>query len=203
MSDSEATKKKTLSAPKIYTRTGDKGQSSLFTGERKPKDDVVFEALGNTDELNSLMGLAGEYCKDSQHDFGDIIKKIQSTLLDIGSFVATPLSSATEAQLKRLQTFPAALTSELEKLIDGYQEQLPPLRNFILPSGGKCAATLHLARSVCRRLERSLQPLANRSDLDTNVTIYVNRLSDFLFVLARYSAFKEDKPEVVYKKPVS
>lgn len=203
MSDSEATKKKIVSAPKIYTRTGDKGQSSLFTGERRPKNDDVFEALGNTDELNSLLGLAGEYCQDSGHDFGEKIKKIQSTLLDIGSFVATPLTSATEAQLKRLQTFPLSLTTELEKWIDEYQEQLPPLRNFILPSGGKCAATLHLARSVCRRAERSLQPLSKRNDLDANVTIYINRLSDFLFVLARYSASKENKPEVVYKKPVS
>ena len=104
--------------------------------------------------------------------------------------------------MKRLSTFPSALIEELEKYIDEYQEQLPPLKNFILPSGGKTAATLHLARSVCRRLERSLPELVEDGNLDQIIAIYINRLSDFLFVLARYACYKENKEETVYKKPL-
>jgi cob(I)alamin adenosyltransferase len=198
----EVKPKKTPSAPKIYTKTGDKGLTSLFTGERKKKSSNVFAALGDTDELNSILGLAREYGYDASHDFDDKLSKIQATLLDIGSFIATPKTTASEQQLARLSTFPKQLTDELEQWIDAYQQALPPLRNFILPSGGKCAAALHLARSVCRRLERGLHPLVEENNLDSVVAVYVNRLSDFLFVLARYASFKENKPEVVYKKPV-
>ena len=120
---------KSISVPKIYTKTGDKGTTSLFTGERRRKDDQIFESLGHTDELNSCIGLAREYCLESSHDFHERLRKIQSTLLDIGSFVATPKTSASEAQLKRLSTFNVDLTKELEQWIDEYQEQLPPLKN--------------------------------------------------------------------------
>jgi cob(I)alamin adenosyltransferase len=198
----EAKPKQAPAGPKIYTRTGDKGMTSLFTGERKKKSSGVFSALGDTDELNSILGLAREYSNEAAHEFDDQLSKIQATLLDIGSFIATPRTTASPQQLARLSTFPQQLTDELEKWIDEYQRALPPLRNFILPSGGKCAATLHLARSVCRRLERGLHPLVEQNNLDNVVAIYVNRLSDFLFVLARYAAFKENKPEVAYKKPV-
>jgi cob(I)alamin adenosyltransferase len=192
---------KNSSSPKIYTKTGDKGTSSLFTGERRRKDDVFFQALGNTDELNSTIGLAREFCLENNHDFDERLKKVQSVLLDIGSFVATPKTRASEAQLNRLSAFSPSLVNELEKWIDEYQAVLPPLKNFILPSGGKCASTIHLSRAICRRLERSLQPIVQSNDLDSQVSIYVNRLSDFLFVLARYACFKENKQEVVYKKP--
>jgi cob(I)alamin adenosyltransferase len=194
--------KKIQSAPKIYTKTGDKGYTSLFTGERKKKSSGVFEALGGTDELNSILGLAREYCHEASHDFDDKLSKIQATLLDIGSFIATPKTTASEQQLARLSTFPKQLTDELEHWIDEYQQILPPLRNFILPSGGKCASSLHLARSVCRRVERTLHPLVDENNLDSVVAVYINRLSDLFFVLARYAAFKENRPETVYKKPV-
>jgi cob(I)alamin adenosyltransferase len=115
--------------PKIYTKTGDKGTTSLFTGERRRKDDHIFESLGHTDELNSCIGLAREYSLEKSHDFDERLRTIQSTLLDIGSFIATPKTSATEGQLKRLSTFNTNLTLELEKWIDEYQEQLPPLKN--------------------------------------------------------------------------
>jgi cob(I)alamin adenosyltransferase len=201
MNNNDSTTNKQTHIPKIYTKTGDKGTSSLFTGERRRKDDQIFNALGDTDELNSILGLARQYCLESSHDFNDRLTKIQSTLLDIGSFIATPKTSATENQLARLSTFPSSLVEELEKWIDEYQEQLPPLKNFILPSGGKTAATLHLARSVCRRLERSLPQFVNDGNLDHIVAVYINRLSDFLFVLARYACLKEHKEEVIYKKP--
>ena len=126
--------------------------------------------------------------------------KIQSTLLDIGSFIATPRTRAQQKQLERLSTFDSNLIVELEKWIDAFETELPPLRNFILPSGGKCASTLHLSRSICRRLERSLVPLLQANDIDPNVCKYVNRLSDFLFVTARYVAMKEQKCEITYKK---
>lgn len=195
---------------KIYTKTGDKGKSSLFTGERRPKNDFIFDALGNTDELNSNLGLVREFCLDissTNSNLADFTKqieskiiKIQSTLLDVGSFIATPKTKAQAKQLERLAQFDSKLTSELEKWIDEYELELPPLKNFILPSGGKCASSLHISRSVCRRLERSLLNLTNTNDLDPNILPYVNRLSDFLFVCARYCSMKEGKIESIYKK---
>ena len=176
---------KKVSKVRIYTRTGDKGKSSLFTGERRPKNDVIFEALGNSDELNSSLGLAREFCMTIESEDKELVKaaldieskiiKIQSTLLDIGSYIATPPSSASQSQLDRLSTFNKGLTKELEEWIDTYEQSLPVLRNFILPSGGKCASTLHLSRSICRRFERSLQPLIQNNDLDPNILAYVNR----------------------------
>ena len=195
---------------RVYTRTGDKGQSSLFTGERRPKNDAVFDALGNADELNSALGLAIEYCADLREKNKSLeaacseleakLASIQSILLDIGSFIATPKTKAGEKQLARLAAFDATLTAKLEKWIDQMDTELPPLRNFILPSGGKFASCLHISRGVCRRLERSMQPLLQSKDLDAQVAVFVNRLSDFLFVCARYAAMKEGRAETVYKK---
>lgn len=126
--------------------------------------------------------------------------KIQSILLDIGSQIATPKSSAAEKQLSRVAKFDAGLTKELETWIDAFDEQLPPLKNFILPSGGKFASTVHMCRSICRRSERSIQPLLQAGELDPDVCVYVNRLSDYLFTLARFAALKEGKAETIYKK---
>lgn len=195
---------------RIYTKTGDKGVTSLFTGERRSKNDVIFNALGNSDELNSSLGLAREFCLDiasknpnlqeTSEKIQSKLIKIQSTLLDIGSHLATPKSSATQKQLERIANFDSKLTVELELWIDEFESELPVLKNFILPSGGKCSSCLHLARSICRRLERSIQPILQANDVDPNVQIYVNRLSDFLFVCARYVSMKEGKDEIVYKK---
>ena len=192
---------------KIYTRTGDKGKSSLFTGERRPKNDSIFDALGNTDELNSSLGLAREFCIEMQTNEQNVNKdveakliKIQSVLLDIGSQIATPRTRAEQKQLDRLTPFDSGLVAELEAWIDSFDRELPVLKNFILPSGGKCASTLHLSRAICRRLERSVQPLLQSEDLDRNVCIYINRLSDFLFMCARYCSMKEKKVETIYKK---
>ena len=127
--------------------------------------------------------------------------RIQCTLLDIGSFIATPKTKASEKQLERLSKFNSTLTSDLEKWIDEFELELPTLKNFILPSGGKLASVLHLSRAICRRAERSMHPLVQSNDLDSEVVIYVNRLSDFLFVCARYASMKQGKEETVYKKP--
>ncbi|NXG74520.1 MMAB protein, partial [Baryphthengus martii] len=186
-----------------------KGFSSTFTGERRPKGDRIFEALGATDELSSAIGLAGEFSSEEGHAFveqlhqwgpGDNPHPVQCMLQDVGSNVATPLSSAREAHLKRT-SFSEKPVLELEQWIDSYSEQLPPLRAFILPSGGKSSAALHLSRAVCRRAERCVVPLVQAGEVDPNVAKYLNRLSDYLFVLARYAAIKEGKEEKIYRKP--
>ncbi|XP_054384180.1 corrinoid adenosyltransferase MMAB isoform X3 [Pongo abelii] len=170
---------KTPRIPKIYTKTGDKGFSSTFTGERRPKDDQVFEAVGTTDELSSAIGFALELVTEKGHTFAKELQKIQCTLQDVGSALATPRSSAREAHLK-YTTFEAGPILELEQWIDKYTSQLPPLTAFILPSGGKISSALHFCRAVCRRAER--------------------RLSDYLFTLARYAAMKQGNQEQIYKK---
>ncbi|XP_072335349.1 corrinoid adenosyltransferase MMAB [Scyliorhinus torazame] len=185
--------------PKIYTKTGDKGFSIIFTGERRQKDDNVFEALGSTDELASAIGLAVEFCLEQGHEFGEELYKIQCILQDVGSNIATPISSARESHLKRT-TFSEKPVIELENWIDRYTEQLPPLSNFILPSGGRCSATLHLARAICRRAERSMVSIVRAGEADQNAARYLNRLSDYLFTLARYAAMKEGKKEQIYKR---
>ncbi|XP_040540632.1 corrinoid adenosyltransferase isoform X2 [Gallus gallus] len=121
-------------SPRIYTRTGDEGFSSTFTGERRPKGDRIFEALGTTDELSSAIGLASELSSEKGHAFVEQLHKVQCMLQDVGSNIATPLSSAREAHLKRT-SFSEEPILELEKWIDRYSEQLPPLRAFILPCG--------------------------------------------------------------------
>ncbi|XP_071619699.1 corrinoid adenosyltransferase MMAB [Heliangelus exortis] len=186
--------------PKIYTKTGDTGFSSTFTGERRPKGDRIFEALGATDELSSAIGLAGEFSSEKGHTFVEQLHRVQCTLQDVGSNIATPLSSAREPHLRRT-SFSEEPVLELEQWIDSYSEQLPPLQTFILPSGGKSSAALHLSRAVCRRAERCVVPLVQAGEADPNVAKYLNRLSDYLFVLARYAAMKEGKEEKIYVKP--
>ncbi|XP_019342223.2 corrinoid adenosyltransferase MMAB [Alligator mississippiensis] len=186
-------------APRVYTRTGDKGFSSTFTGERRSKDDQVFEALGTTDELSSAIGLASELSSESGHIFAEQLHKVQCMLQDVGANIATPISSAREAHLKRT-SFTEKPVLELEQWIDKYTEQLPPLTAFILPSGGKSSAALHFSRAVCRRAERCVVPIVQAGEADPNVAKYLNRLSDYLFVLARYAAMKEGKEEKIYTR---
>ncbi|XP_069353007.1 corrinoid adenosyltransferase MMAB isoform X2 [Eulemur rufifrons] len=190
---------KTPKIPKIYTKTGDKGFSSTFTGERRPKDDQVFEAVGTTDELSSAIGFAMELIEEKGHTFAEELQKIQCMLQDVGSALATPRSSARDAHLKHA-AFAAGPILELEQWIDRYTSQLPPLTAFILPSGGKSSSALHFCRAVCRRAERRVVPLVQMGETDANVAKFLNRLSDYLFTLARYAAMKEGNPEKIYKK---
>ena len=191
---------------KIYTKTGDGGTSSLFTGERRLKSDDIFHALGDIDELNSYLGVANESLKrsaaedDKFKSMAETLVKTQSVLLDVGSCVATPVDSATDKQAART-AFNAELIDELEHGIDSMTLELPPLRNFILPGGGYAAAHLHVCRSVCRRAERSLGPLMAAGELEVTVGKYVNRLSDYLFTAARFASHVEGEVEVTYKKP--
>ncbi|KAK3514806.1 hypothetical protein QTP70_032437, partial [Hemibagrus guttatus] len=186
--------------PKIYTKTGDKGFSSTFTGERRPKEDRVFEALGTTDELSSAIGLAREFCLEKGHAFTHQLDKIQCVLQDVGSNMATPRSSARESHIKKTQ-FSSEPVAELESWIDSYTDELPPLTHFILPSGGKSSAALHVARAVCRRAERCVAPIVRSGEADPDVGKYLNRLSDYLFTLARYTAMKEGNTERIYRRP--
>uniref|UniRef100_A0A8B9DTF1 Corrinoid adenosyltransferase MMAB n=1 Tax=Anser cygnoides TaxID=8845 RepID=A0A8B9DTF1_ANSCY len=143
--------------------------------------------------------LASEFGVEKGHAFVEQLRKVQCMLQDVGSNIATPLSSAREAHLKRT-AFSEKPVLELEQWIDSYSEQLPPLRAFILPSGGKSSAALHFSRAVCRRAERCVVPLVQAGEADPNVAKYLNRLSDYLFVLARYAAMKEGKEEKIYIK---
>nr|XP_009862379.1 cob(I)yrinic acid a,c-diamide adenosyltransferase, mitochondrial-like [Ciona intestinalis] len=192
-------------AVKVYTKTGDKGTTSLFTGERRTKFHEVFDALGDVDELNSNIGLARQHLVESPkhvelNDISKFLERIQCTLLDIGSCVATPPNTATEKQLQRTE-FDSKLVEELEEWIDHYWTALPELKNFILPSGGKSSCSLHVSRSVCRRAERKVSVLFHKDEVSADVAKYVNRLSDLLFTLARYVAFVEGNEEIIYKKP--
>ncbi|XP_016423528.1 cob(I)yrinic acid a,c-diamide adenosyltransferase, mitochondrial-like isoform X2 [Sinocyclocheilus rhinocerous] len=176
--------------PKIYTKTGDKGFSSTFTGERRPKEDHIFDALGTTDELSSAIGLAREFCIDSGHSFTDQLEKIQCVLQDVGSNIATPRSSARDSHIKKTK-FSSLAVIELERWIDSFTEELPPLTNFILPSGGKSSAALHVARAACRRAERCVAPVVQSGETDPEVAKYLNR----------YAAMKEGNGETIYKRP--
>ena len=185
---------------KVYTKTGDKGTSQLFSGERRSKGDDVFSALGTVDEANASIGLAREFLDPAEHESVSLeLEEIMSRLLDIGSSVATPIDVSSNAKLKRVE-FDPELVLRLEESIDRMDEELPPLKNFILPSGGKCAAHLHVARTVVRRAERIVAGLVQEEKVEPSVGIYLNRLSDYLFTLARYVAMKQGHEEKIYKK---
>ena len=164
---------------KIYTKTGDKGQTSLIGGTRVPKYHLRIESYGTVDELNSYIGLI--MCQDIDVHHQTILKEIQDRLFTIGS----SLASDPEKSKMKIPDLLATDITLLENEMDQMNEQLPELKHFILPGGNTTVSYCHLARCVCRRAERLTVHLAEESFVDSNITIYLNRLSDYLFVLAR------------------
>lgn len=187
---------------KIYTRTGDKGKSSTFTGERRAKDDNIFEALGTTDELTSAVGFAREFLPKSCESINIQLKEIQCIIQDLASAIATPKKSSKNFHEEKTK-FSDKHVDILENWIDEHTKDLPPLKNFILPSGGPGGAALHVARSICRRAERRVVPLVNANEIDEAPLRYLNRLSDYLFTIARVVGIASGCQEVIYRKPKS
>jgi cob(I)alamin adenosyltransferase len=172
---------------KIYTKTGDKGETSLFTGQRVPKNDEIIEAIGTVDECNSSIGAAIAFLgtQPQWKPIKEELEIIQHALFDVGAALATPRTRATESKVEKTR-FDHEATEILERWIDKMQATLPELHAFILPGGHPAGAMLHLARSICRRSERLVVPLTNRADVSKHVLMYLNRLSDYLFVVSRY-----------------
>ncbi len=184
---------------KIYTRTGDKGETSLFTGQRVPKNDVCIEALGTVDECNSTIGVAISLMAHlpELHPSLEQLEIIQHALFDLGAAIATPRTRAVADKIDKTR-FDSEASQMLEKWIDSMEEALPPLKTFILPGGHPAGAMLQLSRSICRRAERSVIPLGARADVSQNVVIYLNRLSDYLFVISRYVNHLMHSPETLW-----
>ncbi len=186
---------------KIYTKSGDQGETSLFSGQRVPKSDPFIEALGSVDECNSAIGIAISFMN---HDSAlkntrDQLEIIQHTLFDLGASLATPRTRATESKIERTR-FDHEGIELLEQWIDQMEETLPELHTFILPGGHQAGAFLHLARSICRRAERNVTPISKNADVSKNVTVYLNRLSDYLFVASRYVNHLCKQPETLWVK---
>ncbi len=177
---------------KIYTKTGDKGKTSLFGGRKVEKNSIRLEAYGTVDELNSVLGIAIAHGVNEK--VREIVSRLQNQLFSLGSDLATPLDE-TKIKIEVPRTTPE-MVEKLESWIDELDAELPKLKVFILPGGTKGAAYLHLARTVCRRAERNAVELAGREQINEFIVKYLNRLSDLLFVLARYENFVNNVPDV-------
>ena len=180
---------------KIYTKTGDAGQTGLFGGPRVAKDDPRIEAYGAVDELNAAIGLAR--AESLPADIDALLARIQSELFDLGAELATPDPAKHGMAVLGLPHFEA-----LEQAIDRHEAGLPPLKEFILPGGSRGAAALHLARTICRRAERRLVTLVDVSaePVSPNLVIYLNRLGDLLFVLTRATNAAAGVADVPWRK---
>jgi cob(I)alamin adenosyltransferase len=165
---------------RIYTKTGDDGTTGLFGGARVAKTSLRVEAYGTVDELNSVIGLTRAEAPGRELD--DLLNAIQDDLLCLGAEIATVAGKESSLKSRRIG---ADAISRLEAAIDDNEASLAPLQNFILPGGARSAAVLHLARTVCRRAERRLLAAAQEGPLNGDLVVYLNRLSDLLFVLAR------------------
>ncbi|MBI4498646.1 MAG: cob(I)yrinic acid a,c-diamide adenosyltransferase [Chloroflexi bacterium] len=180
---------------KIYTRTGDAGETGLFAGGRVRKSHPRVEAYGAIDELNAHLGLARALGPDPELD--GLLARVQAELFQLGADLATPL----EASPKWLVRVEDTAVAALEREIDRFEAELEPLRNFILPGGSPVGAALHVARTVCRRAERHLVRLAEETQVNAAAVRYVNRLSDWLFDLARLANHRAGKPEHIWMAP--
>jgi cob(I)alamin adenosyltransferase len=178
---------------KIYTKTGDKGDTALFGGQRVPKDALRVEAYGTVDELNSVLGIVlADY---NESDIEMVLRPVQMKLFALGAELATPDPQKTSG----IPRIGKEETAHMESLIDSLGANLPPLRNFILPGGTPAAARIHFARTVCRRAERAVVRLSHKEPVSDETIAYLNRLSDLLFVLARYVNAKAGVQEVPWK----
>jgi len=186
---------------KIYTKTGDQGETSLFTGERVPKNDIFIEALGTVDECNSAIGAAISFISTNSllKATKEQLENIQHALFDVGAALATPRTRAADFKIAKTR-FDHDDIKLLEEWIDAMEKELPPLHAFILPGGHSSGAMLHLARSICRRAERCVVPLNQSADVPDDVMIYLNRLSDYLFVASRYINHQLKLPETTWEQ---
>ena len=180
---------------KIYTKTGDAGETGLFGGGRVPKDDIRVEAYGDVDELNAVIGMAR--CIELMPRIDDILLPIQRDLFAIGAILATPDRDKMALHLEKARIDDGRI-GELERAIDDGEVELEPLRAFILPGGSPKAAALHVARTVCRRAERHVVKLQREVPLPPLAVIYLNRLSDLLFTLARVANRRVGAGEVIW-----
>ena len=182
-----------MAAVKIYTKSGDGGQTSLFGGSRVSKDDSRVAAYGDVDELNSSIGVA--FVTDPVDLEHDLLTGIQRDLFSLGAQLASP---DTEKAAKGLEktAIPDARITELESAIDRIEDELTELSSFILPGGTTKSARLHFARSVCRRAERSVVALGRREVVPAVAVTYLNRLSDLLFVIARLANHRSNVPDI-------
>ena len=187
---------------RVYTRTGDTGETALVGGKRVPKDTRRIEAYGTIDELNSIVGLARAFNEEKlndgdAHQFLDgVLRQIQDELFDLGSELATPpdffqegMYQVGEPEVKRI-----------EQLIDECQKELEPLKSFVLPGGGRIGAYLHQCRTVCRRAEREILRLSRVENVDDGPLKYINRLSDLFFVLSRWISKKTGEGEYLWQR---
>jgi len=167
---------------KIYTKGGDKGETGLFGGERVSKDSLRIETYGTVDELNSFIGLALVEIKD--YEVKKLLERIQNTLFILGSDLSAPDNVKDKSH--NIPRISKLNYEEIEKEIDKFDSRLGELKNFILPGGSKSAALLHICRTICRRAERRVVALNNAVNISPDIIIFLNRLSDLFFVLARY-----------------
>jgi cob(I)alamin adenosyltransferase len=183
---------------KIYTLTGDDGTTGLIGGSRVKKYNIRLEAYGTVDELNSYLGVVRSLQTDTDADL--VLEKIQNKLFIIGANLATDDSIG----LIR-QQMPCGVTDIelLEKEMDRMNDILPELKNFILPGGCQASSFCHVARTVCRRAERHIVELSEKTEIDPNLIRYINRLSDYLFVLSRKVSMDQKVPEILWSQEVN
>lgn len=184
---------------KVYTRTGDEGMTDLVGGERIPKDSLRIESYGTVDELQSVLGmLRAALSEQGDSDVVGHIHRVQQDLFDLGSTLSTPPQHADRIK--------SPITAErigwLEETMDRWNEELPPLRSFVLSGGGRFSALSHVARTVCRRCERVVLRLHREEEVPGPVLRYLNRLSDLLFVLGRHLAQAFDEEEPLWETPL-
>ena len=184
-----------LSAMKIYTKTGDAGETGLFGGGRVPKDHVRVQAYGDVDELNSALGVVRATAPTAFFD--PLFESIQRDLFALGGHLATPHPEKVRKALEKAELSEARVAL-FEKTMDEADTELPALKAFVLPAGTPKAAALHLARTICRRAERSVVTLAHAEEVPDLFLTYLNRLSDLLFTLARLANHREGKGDVTW-----
>lgn len=190
---------------KVYTRSGDGGKTRLAGGQEVWKDALRVEAYGTVDELNSVIGLVrvhnepGEGVNRASAHLEEVLQWIQNKLFDLGGILAT----APGESFPSMPTVTGEDVTYLEHLIDECQKELKPLKEFILPGGGQVSAFLHLARTICRRAERLCVKLSREEALEKGLVQFLNRLSDALFVLARWVAKTRGEPEFLWKREKS
>jgi cob(I)alamin adenosyltransferase len=186
---------------RIYTKGGDKGETALAGGQRVPKDSVRIEAYGTVDELNAFIGLASVTCADETARvlrlgrLVEILRRVQHELFNLGSQLSTLPKDLHPKQAR----ITSAEIEQLEREIDAMNEELPPLRSFVLPGGTRLNAELHAARTICRRAERLTVALARAEETPPDAVRYLNRLSDALFVWSRWASHVQGVPEVLWE----